>query len=95
MPRSMPLRRSPADRLWFVCSAAEDSSCGSTVDRETTKSPIRGQGGWSLHGCLVIFASAPTEVPLDSSPEVSPEEALDSTLDLPLDLWAVTLQARE
>jgi hypothetical protein len=29
---------------------------------------------------------APTEVPLDPSPEVIPEKALDSALDLPLDL---------
>ena len=38
---------------------------------------------------------APTEGPLDLSPEVAPEEALDPALDLPLDLAAETSQTRE
>jgi hypothetical protein len=33
-----------------------------------------------------MVISAPTEVPLDPSPEVTPEEALDSALGPPLDL---------
>ncbi len=39
-------------------------------------------------------AVAPTEVPLDPSPELTPEKALDSALDQLLDLRPVTSQAR-
>jgi hypothetical protein len=44
----------------------------------------KGAGLWSTPNATVV--SAPTEVPLDPSPEVTPEETLDSALDRPLDL---------
>ncbi len=45
-----------------------------------------GERGWWHVAAAHMVAMAPTEVPLDPSPEVTPEEALDPALDLPLDL---------
>ena len=52
----------------------------------------KGDGATSRRGLTVVVA--PTEVPLDPSPELTPERALDSALDRLLDLRPVTSQAR-
>ena len=52
----------------------------------------KGDGAASTHRPTVVVA--PTEVPLDPSPELTPEKALDSALDRLLDLRPVTSQAR-
>jgi hypothetical protein len=52
----------------------------------------KGDGATSRPGPTVDVA--PTEVPLDPSPELTPEKTLDSALDQLLDLRPVTSQAR-
>jgi len=52
----------------------------------------KGDGATSRLGPTVVVA--PTEVPLDPSPELIPEKTLDSALDQLLDLRPVTSQAR-
>ncbi len=62
--------------------------------RGERKSGLVDKGDGAASQLDPTVTAAPTEVPLDPSPELTPEKALDSTLDLPLDLWPVTSQAR-
>jgi hypothetical protein len=54
-----------------------------TGARRSSELVDKGAGAWAAPGRRL--SSAPTEVPLDSSPEVTPEGTLDSALDRPLD----------
>jgi hypothetical protein len=56
------------------------------VDKTRPVFRFGGQEGWSLVHPERMVISAPTEVPLDPSPELTPEETLDSAPDRPLDL---------
>jgi hypothetical protein len=81
----------PARLVATVGSVREDS--GGSVSRER-RSKLVDEGDGAASQLDPTVTAAPTEVPLDPSPELTPEKALDSALDRLLDLRPVRSQAR-